>query len=384
MTGPAPQSESPIIDINSPVDGQAVSNDFAIIANSFDADGNGTLTKVEFYDGGIKLGEITGTGPYHYAWKNAPSGPHTLTVVATDAMGKATISAPVHITVTAAPVVNITSPANGTLITTPTNVSLQANASDPDGSVSKVEFLHGGVKIGEDSTAPYSFLWNSPSSGIYQVTARATDNVGMVGTSAPIILTVNNAPSLTLSVQTGAAVTSPGSEVLLVTDAVDSDGNVAKVDFYRGTTLIGTVSTFPFIYNWTNVPSGIHSVTAKATDDRGTTTSSSPVTLIVNSAPTVSITSPVNRAMMAAGSNIVINANASDDGTVSKVEFYQGATLIGTDTSSPFSITWPGVAAGFYNLTAKATDNSGATTTSAMVSISTPVFFDDFNDKLAG
>jgi predicted phage tail protein len=51
------------------------------------------------------------------------------------------------------------------------------------------------------------------------------------------------------------------------------------------------------------------------------------------------------------------------------VDFYQGGSLIGSDTSSPYSITWNNVGAGSYSLTARAVDNTGATTTSAAHSI---------------
>jgi hypothetical protein len=51
------------------------------------------------------------------------------------------------------------------------------------------------------------------------------------------------------------------------------------------------------------------------------------------------------------------------------VDFYQGTTLIGSDTTSPYQITWSDVAAGAYALTAVATDNAGATTTSAARSV---------------
>ena len=54
-------------------------------------------------------------------------------------------------------------------------------------------------------------------------------------------------------------------------------------------------------------------------------------------------------------------------GTVSKVDFYAGSTLIGSDTTSPYSITWSGAAAGTYALTAVATSGSGTTATSAAV-----------------
>ncbi|AHJ99786.1 carbohydrate-binding protein [Hymenobacter swuensis] len=89
-----------------------------------------------------------------------------------------------------------------------------------------------------------------------------------------------------------------------------------------------------------------------------------------NVAPTVSLTSPANGATFTVPASITINANAADpDGSISKVEFYQGSTLLGTDTSSPYSYSWTGVTAGTYSLTAKATDNAGAVTTSGAVSV---------------
>lgn len=90
--------------------------------------------------------------------------------------------------------------------------------------------------------------------------------------------------------------------------------------------------------------------------------------------PTVSITSPANNSTFAAGSNITITANAGDaDGSVTKVDFYAGTTLIGTSANSPYSFTWNNVAAGNYALTAKATDNDGKTTTSTAVNITVTV-----------
>lgn len=89
-----------------------------------------------------------------------------------------------------------------------------------------------------------------------------------------------------------------------------------------------------------------------------------------NVAPSASISSPANGAAFTAPASITINATASDsDGTVTKVEFFNGATKLGEDTSSPYSYTWNSVAAGSYALTARATDDDGATTTSATVNI---------------
>ncbi|MEO8432624.1 MAG: FG-GAP-like repeat-containing protein, partial [Acidobacteriota bacterium] len=89
-----------------------------------------------------------------------------------------------------------------------------------------------------------------------------------------------------------------------------------------------------------------------------------------NSLPSVAITSPADGAIYSPSSNIPINATASDtDGTVTKVEFYNGTTLLGTDTTSPYSYAWNGVPAGCYTLTAVATDNLLATKTSNAVRV---------------
>lgn len=89
-----------------------------------------------------------------------------------------------------------------------------------------------------------------------------------------------------------------------------------------------------------------------------------------NVAPSVSITSPTNGQTFTAGANITINATASDsDGTVSSVQFFQGSTSLGTDTTSGYSVTWNAVPAGTYVLTARATDDDGAQTTSAPITI---------------
>ena len=89
-----------------------------------------------------------------------------------------------------------------------------------------------------------------------------------------------------------------------------------------------------------------------------------------NASPTVSLTSPKSDGQFAVGSNVSITATAADsDGSITKVEFYNGTTLLGTDTSAPYSYTWSSVKAGEYNLTAKATDNKGAITISNAVQI---------------
>jgi hypothetical protein len=85
-----------------------------------------------------------------------------------------------------------------------------------------------------------------------------------------------------------------------------------------------------------------------------------------NQSPTVSLTSPPNGASFTSPAKITLAASAADsDGRVVKVEFFNGATKLGEDTSAPYATQWNSGAAGSYTLTVRATDNAGATTTSS-------------------
>jgi chitodextrinase len=89
-----------------------------------------------------------------------------------------------------------------------------------------------------------------------------------------------------------------------------------------------------------------------------------------NQSPSVSITSPANNASFTPPATVNITATASDaDGSIARVEFYNGGTKLGEDNSSPYSYSWANVAAGTYNLTARAIDNANASATSATVTI---------------
>jgi chitinase len=111
-------------------------------------------------------------------------------------------------------------------------------------------------------------------------------------------------------------------------------------------------------------------VTAVAQDNTGATTTSAPLAVTVtapvpNLPPVVTLTGPANGAVFTAPADIGITANASDsDGTVAVVEFYAGATLIGSDTTAPYAMSWNDVGVGQYALTAVARDNGGAMTVS--------------------
>jgi YD repeat-containing protein len=99
-------------------------------------------------------------------------------------------------------------------------------------------------------------------------------------------------------------------------------------------------------------------------------TYSADVPTVSNASPTISINHPLSNTTFTPGATMVIDATASDsDGSISNVEFYQGSTLLGSDSSAPYVFPWTSVAAGTYSLTAKAFDDLGAATTSSAISV---------------
>src|SRR5882762_2402678 len=173
----------------------------------------------------------------------------------------------------------------------------------------------------------------------------------------------------------GALYNAPAAVVLsALAQAKQKSHPIVKVEFFQGTNLIGAVAGprrgDQYTLNWTGVAAGNYAVTAKATNDKGDTDLSDPVSITVNAQPSVSITAPGNNTLLTAPATFTVTASASDsDGSIAKVEFYKGATLIGAATSAPYSVTLRDAAAGVLNLTATAIDNRGARSTSAPVTV---------------
>ena len=286
-----------------------------------------------------------------------------------------------------APVVNLTvsqaSAAVGTFIT------LTANATDADGSVVKVEYLKDGVKFGETTKAPHQFGYTLGAAGIHNFTAIATDDGGMTGTSG--VASVNatggggggggpsgNLPP-TVSLSATANSIAAGGNTTLTASPFDPDGTIAKVEFYDDAALLATVSSAPYSYTFTSSVVGNHNLSAKVYDNMGATGTSNPLVVAVggggggggggtNQPPTVSITAASNA--ISAGGTTGLTATATDpDGTIAKVEFYDGATLIGTDTSSPFTFNFTSTVVGNHALRAIAYDNLNASTASATINV---------------
>src|SRR5581483_1612733 len=196
-------------------------------------------------------------------------------------LGGATTSAAVPITVNTAPTVSITSPSDGAVFPAPATITVSASASDPDGSVAKVDFYQGATLIGTASAAPYSATTASLGSGTYSFTAVATDNSGATTTSAAVSVRANAAPTVTITAPTTGATFNAPASITISATALDPDGTIVSVAFYQNGTLITTVTAAPYNITWTGVPQGSYSLTAVATDDGGATATSDAVVVTV-------------------------------------------------------------------------------------------------------
>ena len=390
MNGADPD-QFPIINISSPADEATFnsSDSTTIFANAFDIDGS--IASVDFYVDGILLGPgvPAGSNQYSVLWPAIYPGPHTLTAVATDNKGGKAFSEPVNVT------------------------ALQGSGGVLQGSVFTSQANHT-VNLTTQGTLDWAH-WGMGGPGIFNHKNGVTQQIsnmqrlGNAGTSWFLnnITTstwTDGTPTATASTQNGILTNQigTGGEGFQIT--VPADTNLKTLKLYVGSWVgigrleaaISDGSAPTYVDTSVNscssgVFEGAYTVVFKAasagqtlrirytllTDCDGAGTFGN-VTLKSatlssggdpNNPPAVSITSPLNGAIVNTGETLPITANATDDGTITKVEFFQGATKLGEDLTSPYSFDWTNVPSGSYTLTAKATDNFNVSTTSAPIAI---------------
>ena len=270
------------------------------------------------------------------------------------------------------PSVALTSPSNNATFLTTDTITFSANASD-NSAVTKVEFFANGNSIGTATAEPYSVATTLAADN-YLITAKATDDSGQSATTKPISIIVNTPGNVPPTV----TLTSPANDSnFLTTDTItfsanaSDDSAVTKVEFFANGNSIGIDSTAP--YNITaTLPAGAYTIIAVATDDAGVSTTSSPISISVtppaNQPPTVSLTTPTPGSTYLTTDAITFSADATDDSTVAKVEFFANGNVVGTDTTAPYSVT-ASLAAGTYAVSARATDNQGLSVTADPITI---------------
>lgn len=275
------------------------------------------------------------------------------------------------------PAVTITAPANNTQYSLPANVTIQATATDPENRMASVGFYVNNALVATDTTAPYSTPWSPSAAGTYTLSAMAQDADGGSSWSSNVTVTVqgpNSPPAVSLTSPAAGSTFSAPATITLAANASDSDGTIERVEFFNGSALLGTDTSQPYSFTWSNVAAGTYGVRAVAYDAAGANAASATVNVTVsgttNTPPTVTMTSPLNGATFTAPATINLAATAVDaQGPIARVEFYSGTTLLWTEFSLPYADAWSNVPAGTYTLTAVAYDGQGAKTTSAPVRV---------------
>lgn len=360
------------VTVTSPANGATVYGDTVSVEGTFSGDAGTTI----WIDNGNSSTLATQNGSNFSASVPLLLGPNTLniSVVRRD---KTTDSTSLSFNGGNAPKIAFKLPET-TAFEAPANIAFEVDAVSPTGTINRVEFLRDGALVATISSPPYRHVFTNQPPGSIQVTARAVDNAGNASYLTPSYIVVNAAnalPTVNLTFPAANTVWQEPANITLTASASDTDGSISMVEFFQDGALLGSTNISPYSFALTNVTKGSYTYTARATDDRGGATTSAPVSITVtqpNALPTVTLTSPKDGDVYRVeteGSTaaITLEAVASDsDGTIAKVEFFQGSTLIGATTTAPYAVSWNNAGPGTHVLTVKVTDNLGATTSATV------------------
>jgi hypothetical protein len=312
--------------------------------------------------------------PYTFTWDTTTvaDGSHALSAVGQlQQVGGPAYSLARSVTVdNTAPTVTITDPGavpvNGTY-------EITATASDANG-IKEVRFLVDDVLLGADDSAPYAYAWDTTtvSDGAHTITARAVDMAGNTK-DATATIRVNNTGAIFFIESPTDKSFVKGSVPITVTPT--GIGEITKVEFKVGDTVLGEDTEAPYVYTWdtTAVTDGSYTITVNVTNDSSVVTSQNISVTVDNTAPTLQITAPANGATVKG--TVTISVNVNDINGIASVSFKVGSLEI-TDAAALYSIKWDTtkVDNGDYTITVTAKDVAG-NATSASITVTTDNVF---------
>lgn len=260
--------------------------------------GNDVIKRLQLLkDGTVVAEEIYNDAPAAITLKVSAeiyfsdNGTRVFRARAFDGNGNSTLSNAIDIDVKIVddqpPQVQLQSPVNSFIV--PGQITLTATAKDNYG-ITKVEFYRNGVKVGEDLSSPYTYLFSFTvaDNGRNDFWAKVYDVGGNVTTSEAVTIVgeipvPDTVPPAVIAHSDLSEATYPQSIHIYAT--VSDNKGVGKVELFDGTTNLGEPAISPS-YGW-NVPvvradNGTKVFTIRATDTSGNTTISSPINVVVN------------------------------------------------------------------------------------------------------
>lgn len=303
-----------VLTANGLVMGQTISNSGSLILTAnYASTVGGTASRVQFFEGVPgRNGTVTQLFEGAGSTTITPStGAHFYYSVVTEADGDRLWSAPVWVNQgagsgdTTAPTVSASETgSSGT-------ISLSVSASDNVG-VTNVEFYVDGALKGSDASSPYSLALNSTSltNGSHNLTAKAFDAAGNSTTSTAFAFSVNNVTADTTAPIVSASETGSSGSITLFATASDNVG-VTSVEFYIDGVLYGADASSPYslALNSTTLTNGSHSLTAKAFDAAGNSTTSSTVSFTVSNISAALFNETESNGSVSAANNVARSYN---------------------------------------------------------------------------
>lgn len=265
------------------------------------------------------------------------------------------------------PTISLTTPLSNQTFGSADPINITANALDANGTISKVEFYLDGSLIFTDLISPYINSTGGLTIGTHIIKVMATDNASATASDSVNIIIKdfpNQIPTVNITSPEDNSEINYGTHFSINASVTDNDGYIKHVEFYQNNFLIGKDSIAPYDININNIPQGSYLFLVKAYDDSLAFAKDSVLVKIIqkpNQVPIALITYPANLSNFTTGSNITVNAMASDpDGVIKFVEFFFDNLLLGKDSVPSYSFPILNLQTGTHKIKIKAYDDSSA------------------------
>jgi hypothetical protein len=273
-----PDNTTPTVAITAPKANSSVCSGTSVTIEATTTS-SGSISKVDFYDGNVLLGSDN-SFPYAFTWQNPAAGLHTLRAIATGSTNISSSPATVSFSV------------NSPTVLLP---YMQINKGDwneqTSAEVTEGDDLGIGphpydVAIGWSWTGPAGFTSSQREIRLAAITTDQSGNYTVTFTNSSgcksalqVPVAVNSRPVINITSPENNSVTT--GSVLLSANVTDPDGKIIMVEFLDGTQVMGKTETAPYSFNISNAATGQHTFSVRATDDKGSIATSSPVTVTV-------------------------------------------------------------------------------------------------------
>ena len=267
----------------------------------------GQISNIRAYENDLEIGSLdlsTGTASnisydqikdqYLLSWTSSYKGKHNLYLRVDFEDGTTVFSTPVSVEIIEGtvgdqlPSISLRQPLDGTSITDISSIRLEANASDPDGAITQVEFyVNGELNATVDYNASflqpnfaYGTTWSPDANGTYHIHAVAVDNGGnrvMSEVATVYVVPGSDAPVASLTDLSGTNYYEGDSLFFSLSSLEDNastggEGVITEVSFYVNGQLVGAPAIdFPYVSVWTPNEPGFYEFYARVRDNEGNT-----------------------------------------------------------------------------------------------------------------